>query len=750
MGIRGTSGTNDPERPEGRHAIDVGHAGVRKIIDTTCDGVWVFDTKGRTTYVSRRMAEMLGATPDELIGAKLQEFLDPEDRAAAERDLHGWLTKQAGANYQHLLRRDGKDLWTRIASNPIENEYHSIVGLLGMFTDITERRSMEQALQRAETEFRIVFDASAVGIVVVDRQGYAVMANAALLNMLGYRREEITEVSFEHITHPDDLGEDRRLYTALMRGEIDSFRREKRYVTRSGKVLWVHVNASLVRSTDGIPQYAISMIEDVTERVKAERAFHHSETQLRLALDAARMVIWSWDVPTHRLEWSDNLHRVFDLPFERTPTTLEEVIETVAPEDRERVRSEMNAAVANADFEFVSEYRVIMDNGETRWFEARGEVERDSAGKALCMRGTAVDVTARKSAEVALRASEERFRTLADAAFEGIAISDEGKLVDLNNRMLSLLDVQREDVIGRNIAPWFANESTAEVQRRIREGDTGMYEATLLRRDGRPIQVEIQARYFQADQGRTLRVAAVRDVSARRLAAELLQQSQERELRAREDFSRHLLNAQEQERQRLAGELHDGLGQNLSLIRNRMHLALETANLDPEVAEHLQAVAQIASDCVAEVRSLAQNLRPVQIEQLGLTESLSSLVERVRDSSTTEIECRIEDVDDTLPPDAATHLYRICQEALNNVLRHANAQHASLTLVRDVGILHLDVRDDGVGFDVRTASGASGLGLTSIRERAQILGGNLEVHSLPGKGTYLHVRIPFTEPAERH
>ena len=103
-----------------------------------------------------------------------------------------------------------------------------------------------------------------MGIVVVDRQGYAVMANAALLNMLGYRREEITEVSFEHVTHPDDLGEDRRVYTALMRGEIDSFRREKRYVTRSGKVLWVHVNASLVRSPDGTPQYAISMIEDVT------------------------------------------------------------------------------------------------------------------------------------------------------------------------------------------------------------------------------------------------------------------------------------------------------------------------------------------------------------------------------------------------------------------------------------------------------------------------------------------------------
>ena len=238
MGTGKTDGASDPGLPEERHAIDIGHVGVRKIIDTTGDGVWVFDTKGRTMYVSRRMADMLGSTPDELIGTKLQEFLDPEDRVAAEKDLRGWLDKRAGAPYQHLLRRDGTDLWTRVASNTIEDRYHSIVGLLGMFTDITERRQMEHALQRAEAEFRIVFDASAIGIVVVDRRGYAVMANAAMLNMLGYKREEITSISFEDVTHADDVAEDRRLYSALMRGDIDNFRREKRYVTRSGKVLW--------------------------------------------------------------------------------------------------------------------------------------------------------------------------------------------------------------------------------------------------------------------------------------------------------------------------------------------------------------------------------------------------------------------------------------------------------------------------------------------------------------------------------
>lgn len=748
MGTGKTDGASDPGLPEERHAIDIGHVGVRKIIDTTGDGVWVFDTKGRTMYVSRRMADMLGSTPDELIGTKLQEFLDPEDRVAAEKDLRGWLDKRAGAPYQHLLRRDGTDLWTRVASNTIEDRYHSIVGLLGMFTDITERRQMEHALQRAEAEFRIVFDASAIGIVVVDRRGYAVMANAAMLNMLGYKREEITSISFEDVTHADDVAEDRRLYSALMRGDIDNFRREKRYVTRSGKVLWVHVNASLVRSPEGMPQYAISMVEDITERVKAERALNHSENQLRQALDAARMVIWSWDVANDQIEWSENLHRVFNLPFGRTPTNREAISAIVAPQDRERVERDLSAAVSDPQGKFLSEYRVVADSGEARWFEARGEVERDANGRALFLRGTVVDVTARKSAEAALRASEERTRTLAEAAFEGIAITHDGKLVDVNDRMLSILGANRDEVMGRDIWNWFAPDSTAESQRRMQEGNTDVYEATVVRADGPPIQVEIQARYFQSDDGRRLRVAAVRDVTARRQADELLRQSQDRELRAHEEFSRHLLSAQERERRRLGGELHDSLGQNLSLIRSRMHLALEVPNLAPEVAEHLRAVAEIASDCVAEVRSLAQNLRPLQIEQLGLTESLNGLIDRVRDSTTTRIDSRIENVDDTLPAEEATHLYRICQEALGNVLRHSGARSASVTLVRDVGVLYLDVRDDGVGFDVAAAAGSGGLGLNSIRERAQILGGSLEVQSAPGQGTHLRIRIPFTEPTE--
>jgi PAS domain S-box-containing protein len=743
-GIRRILGLESRSR-SGRAGIDVGNAGVRKILDTAQEGVWLFDTAGHTTFANRRMAEMLGATPEELIGSQFFDFLDDADRAEARRNLAGWLAADARRG-QHLMRRDGRDLWARISASPIEDEFHSIVGMLGMFTDITERHQMEHALRRAETEFRIVFDSSAVGIVVVNQQGYAVMANNALLKMVGYPREQIASVSFEHVTHIEDVEEDRRLYAALMSGEIERFSREKRYVHRDGTIVWVHVNVSLVRGPEGEPQYAISMIEDVSERHRAGQALRASENQLRHALDAARMVIWDWDILNDRLVWSPNVDRMFDVPPARVPRTFAEVMAVIAPRDRDRVSREIEQAVQTPDIKFVTVYEVAFDGVGARWIEARGEVERDASGRAIRMLGTLVDVTTRERAKLALRESQERFRTLSDAAFEGIAISENGRLVDINDRLLDMVGQTREEVIGREISTWYTQETAPTVERRLREADTGLYEAVIARADGARIDVEIQARYFEAG-GRTLRVAAVRDVTARRRAGEQIKASQERELRSREEFAHHLLQAQEQERQRLASELHDGLGQSLSLIRNRMHLALEESGTSPSVIEHLRAVAQLSADAVAEVRHLAQNLRPLQIEQLGLTEALRSLVEQVRDSTTATIDCVIENVDDVLREDAATHMYRIVQEALNNVVRHAGAEHVVVTLERDVGRLRLDVRDDGAGFVAAQVSG--GLGLTSMRERAQMLGGTLHMQSAPRAGTHVHVDLPFIEPTEQ-
>src|SRR5262249_33465115 len=140
-----------------------------------------------------------------------------------------------------------------------------------------------------------------------------------------------------------------------------------------------------------------------------------------------------------------------------------------------------------------------------------------------------------------------------------------------------------------------------------------------------------------------------------------------REHKAREEFTRLLIASQEAERQRLAGELHDSLGQNLSIIKNRAHLARQVQGIAPVAEGHLEGIERVVTEAIAETRNLAHNLRPLHIGQIGLADSVRELIREVSQSTNIRFERRVEDVDGVFTGDAATNVYRIVQEALNNL-----------------------------------------------------------------------------------
>jgi two-component system sensor histidine kinase UhpB len=246
--------------------------------------------------------------------------------------------------------------------------------------------------------------------------------------------------------------------------------------------------------------------------------------------------------------------------------------------------------------------------------------------------------------------------------------------------------------------------------------------------------------------GEPVRMAgSITDIHAQKRTELSLQAARDRELREREAFAQHLLLTQEQERQRIANELHDSVGQNLSLIGNRLQLALQLDELAPAAREHLQTLLRLTGETIAEVRAVAHNLRPLHIEQLGLTDALENLLKHVAESSGLEVQQRLDNVDDVLQGTAATHVYRIVQEAFNNISKHAHATHAMVELERDLHCLRLLIRDDGTGFNV--GSRGSGLGLASIAERVRMLNGVLRIEARVGSGTAVHIELPVSEAA---
>jgi signal transduction histidine kinase len=223
----------------------------------------------------------------------------------------------------------------------------------------------------------------------------------------------------------------------------------------------------------------------------------------------------------------------------------------------------------------------------------------------------------------------------------------------------------------------------------------------------------------------------------------------ERRRLAQEAFARKLIETQESERQRIARELHDGVGQTLLLAKNRLALGLKQATGASPVAEHLGQASSEVGQAIEEVRATARALRPVELDRLGLGKAIESMLERVGGTTKTRFSTELDELGELRDKDTEIQLYRIAQEAINNVIKHSNAADVIVELKQEAAWLRLTVQDDGQGFDPDVSGTANGSGLSGMAERARLIGGVFSVKSAPGKGCRLTVTISSTNQAGR-
>jgi len=232
-------------------------------------------------------------------------------------------------------------------------------------------------------------------------------------------------------------------------------------------------------------------------------------------------------------------------------------------------------------------------------------------------------------------------------------------------------------------------------------------------------------------------LATLRQLKLRQLAREHVR---------REEFSRQLITSQEAERRRIARELHDGMGQDLLLIKNAAMLTLRKFSPDPAVQERLEEVSQLASHALGDVRAITNDLRPPELDRLGLTAALEAMAEKLANNSGVTLDWRIDDLHGLWSADQEINVYRIVQESVNNAFKHAAPGCVRLEVKKGPGDVEILVEDDGIGFDPRqptTPDRQQGIGLAGLRERVRILGGIMELKSTPGAGTSLRYRLPI-------
>jgi PAS domain S-box-containing protein len=351
-------------------------------------------------------------------------------------------------------------------------------------------------------------------------------------------------------------------------------------------------------------------------------------------------------------------------------------------------------------------------------------------------------------AEKELRQSEERFRALVQNSTDVIGIIDErGIILYRSPALQSSLGYGGSEVLGKSIARYVWPEDLVRVQERLAElikspGAIQRDEYRLLHRDGSCRFVECTSSNHVHDPAIGGIVFNYREITERKLAEEKFK-AYSRKLQV---LSRRLVEAQETERRHIARELHDELGQTLTVAQLNLQTLLQPPVADalaPRLQESLQAVERV----LEQVHDLSLNLRPSILDDLGLEPALRWLTERQAALVGLQAGFHAEPLDQRLDPVIETECFRIAQEALTNVVRHARARAVTVDLRAEEEQLHLRVRDDGVGFDVavvreKAVRGAS-LGLLSMEERAALAGGGLEFTSVPGQSTEVHAWFPL-------
>ncbi|TAH37299.1 MAG: PAS domain S-box protein [Planctomycetota bacterium] len=609
------------------------------------------------------------------------------------------------------------------------------------------------ALRESEERYRSLVEILP-DLLVIQVEGRIVYINPAGVRLLGAgSADQVLGRTVYEFVHPDFVEVVRRRNEQLYaRGKQVPLLKE-RLLRCDGTTVDAEVIATPFHYQG---QQAVQIVaRDLSARRQAEKDYQESELRFRQLADIIPQVFFLSDRSSGRVLYvSPAYERIWGRSCESLYADPDSWLEAVHPDDQDLVRRAIGNGRASGVYE--AEYRVLRPDGSVRWVWDRAFELKTELGVPYRLAGIAVDITERRLAEEGLMRIQ---RLLLEAEQLGEIGSWEWEIpsnrVYWSAQVTRLLGLSPEttkpsvELFFRHV-PAEDLEHVSNLRQRLLRGEAPFsYEHRIVRPSGE-VRVAMGRVEVQVDSaGRPYRaIGVVQDVTERRRAEAERQRllESERQGRARlQALSRRLVQLQEQERRSIARELHDEIGQLLTGLK----LLLESAGQGSgDLAGRLQEAQAVLNDLMSRVRTLSMNLRPAMLDDLGLLPALLWLIQRYQAQTAIQVTLVHTGLEERLPADVETTAYRITQEALTNVARHARTQHARVTLRALPGRLLLTVEDEGAGFDPERAHAAASSGLNGMRERALLLGGSLSIDSTPDRGTTLRVELPVPEASQ--
>ncbi len=669
-------------------------------------------------------------------------YLHPGDRGwVLEAIKNAMESKKPYTAELRILCQDGTVRWLAARGKFYYSPEGEPERMLGMSVDITDRKLAERDLRESEERLRLAAQAGKMYAFDWDVATDVIIRSEESIRIFGSIGVPIgtTKQQLLASVHPEDRAAFITSNTERTPESPDN-QITYRLLRPDGSVLWIERTGHAFFDQQGKMVRMIGMVADISERKRAEEELRQKEMELSEAQRLAQIGSWEWDPNTDTVTWSRELYRIAGRDPRLPAASYTEHALLLTAESWERLqRSAEETLRSGTPYELDLEY--VRPDGSTIWARARGEAQRDTAGRIVRLRGTAQDITQSKLAERRLRESEERLRLAAQVgkmyAFDWDMATDVVIRSAESTQILGLTGEQTALTLRQILASVHPEDRAtfmSSVDELTPENPNTRISFRLCRADGSLAWLERSGHAFFDKQGRIQRmVGMVADITERKLAEEALSK-----------VGGRLIEAHEEERSRIARDLHDDIGQRLALLLNdidglKKDLPDSAVQVRNRIQEQLKRVYEIAAD----VQAISHRLHSSKLRYLGIVAAAKSFCQELSEQQKVVIDFTHVDIPPGVPEEISLCLFRIMQEALQNAVKHSGVRNFEVELRGVPDGIHLTVRDAGLGFDPEVVMNNRGLGLISMQERVNLVKGAVSIDSRPELGTTIHVRVPL-------
>lgn len=715
------------------------------ILENSQDGIAVIDLdEERILYRNEALTQSLGYSGNELEDYQMGELIHDEDRKILD-DLIEKAGENLNRSFESVVRAQHKNGTWRTLDVRVRSfrDHTGKVRFITNSRDITEKHQMREF-------YETILNNSLDGISVLDLENEEVIFRSpAVAEILGYDAEELDNIEATDLVHPDDEEKMYRMLEQAGENPGESKQEDLRYRHKDGS--W-HVLETRVRTfidQDSKTKY-IANSRDITEKHRYRKEADEKQQELEEAQRIAHIGNWRWEVEENDLIWSEEVYRIFGYEPDEIELRYELYLQMIHEDDREHVNNTVEKAFQEND-SFDYEHRLVRPGGEVRWAYCKGEVTRNAEGDPVRFRGICRDITDQKEYERQLRQKQHELEEAQRIAHIGnwrwelqgdreLYWSDE--LFRLYGYEPGGLDLNYENYIQLQ-HPDDRDYVRSVIKKAIEERGSYEYEHRVNWPNGETHILFGRGKVVTDDKGEPVRIVGTcQDITKQREYEKKLKNYSKR-LR---QLSARLEQTREEERIRMAREIHDELGQTLTVLK--MDLGMlesqfakkgDEGNLPVELVDAKKTVDTVLDS----VKRIVTDLRPEILDNLGLGEAVDWQAEKFEKRTGIDVNVTTELNGKELNDKTATAVFRVYQEALTNVAKHAEAETVTVEFYQNDSELVLSIQDDGKGITDEDIERTASLGILSMQERIHSVTGNLTIDGIPGEGTKVTVTVPM-------